>query len=122
MKVTTADRLKEIMATRKLRQVDILNMCQPFCQKYDVKLQKNDLSQYISGKYTPSQTKLTILGLALNVSESWLMGYDVPMGRYTKTSSADLTEDEAELVELYRSVPDDKKVLCLQMIKTALQV
>lgn len=42
---------------------------------------KSDISQYVSGKVEPGQDKLTILGLALNVSEAWLMGYDVPMAR-----------------------------------------
>ena len=77
----TATRLKEIMHERNLRQVDILNMAKPFCRKYDVKLEKNDLSQYVNGKVEPGQEKLTVLGLALNVSETWLMGYDVPIAR-----------------------------------------
>ena len=44
-------------------------------------MNKNDLSQYVNGKTEPGQEKLTILGLALNVNEAWLMGYDVPMER-----------------------------------------
>lgn len=78
---TTADRLKELMSAQNLRQVDILNRAKPFCEQYQVKLGKNDLSQYVNGKVEPGQEKLTILGLALDVSETWLMGYDVPMGR-----------------------------------------
>ncbi len=78
---TTAERLKKIMADRGLKQVDVLNACQPYCKKFGVKLAKNDLSQYVSGKAKPRQDKLTILGHALNVSEVWLMGYDVPMQR-----------------------------------------
>ncbi len=80
-KLTTADRLKQIMYERNIKQVDILEACKPFCEKYGVKLGKNDLSQYISGKVTPGQDKLTILGLALNVNEVWLMGYNLPSGR-----------------------------------------
>lgn len=77
-KVTTSQRLKEIMKERGLKQVDILELAKPFCDKYNVKLNKNDLSQYVSGKVEPGQYKLSILGYALNVSEAWLMGYDVP--------------------------------------------
>lgn len=69
------------MDERGLKQVDILSACEPFCQKYGVKLKKNDLSQYVSGKVEPKQDKLSILGMALNVSEAWLMGYDVPKER-----------------------------------------
>lgn len=75
----TSNRLKEIMAKNGLRQIDILNKAIPFCKKYNVKLGRNDLSQYISGKVEPSQKKLTVLAETLEVNEAWLMGYDVPM-------------------------------------------
>lgn len=77
----TAQRLRELMDENHYRQVDILNKCKPFCQKYGVKLEKNDLSQYVNGKVEPGQEKLSILGMALNVSEAWLMGYDVAKTR-----------------------------------------
>lgn len=76
-KITTSERLKEIMEKRGLRQVDILRICEPYCSAYGVKLNRNDLSQYVSGKTKPGQDKLTILSLALRVDEAWLMGYDV---------------------------------------------
>ncbi len=53
--LTTADRLKQIMNERGLKQVDILEACKPYCEKYGVKLAKNDLSQYISGKVQPGR-------------------------------------------------------------------
>ena len=77
----TSMRLKKIMSDRNLRQIDILELCKPYCKKYQIKLGRNDLRQYVSGKVEPGQRKLTILGLALNVSEAWLMGFDVPMER-----------------------------------------
>lgn len=78
---TTADRLKSIMRDRGLRQSDILELAKPFCKKYHVKLGKSDLSQFVNGKVSPGRAKLMMLGLALNVSEAWLMGHDVPMSR-----------------------------------------
>ncbi len=80
-KESTATRLKQIMQERQLRQVDILEKCKPFCKKFNIKLGRNDLSQYVNGKVEPGQDKLTILGMALNVSEAWLMGFDVQMER-----------------------------------------
>ncbi len=77
----TSERLKQLMKDRSLRQVDVLNMAKPFCDEHNVKLGKNDLSQYVSGKVEPGQEKLAILGNTLGVSEAWLMGYDVPMER-----------------------------------------
>ena len=77
MKVSnTSERLHSIMNKRNLRQVDILNLIRPFAEKNDVRFEKNDLSQYVSGKVAPSQEKLTVLSQALGVSETWLMGYD----------------------------------------------
>lgn len=74
---TTQERLKQVMKKKGLRQVDVINMAQPFCKKYGVKLTKTDLSQYISGKTEPNQSKLLILAITLNVNEAWLMGYDI---------------------------------------------
>ncbi len=79
----TANRIKEIMATENLRQVDILEKAKPFCSKYDTKITKVDLSQYVSGKVEPGQAKLFVLANALHVNEAWLMGYDVPKPRYS---------------------------------------
>ena len=84
-KENTSVRLNKIMEERNLRQVDILERVKPFCIKYDIKMNKSDLSQYVSGKVEPSQEKLVILGMALNVSEAWLMGFDVPMERTSAT-------------------------------------
>ncbi|MEE1219535.1 MAG: transcriptional repressor LexA [Ruminococcus sp.] len=90
-KYSTADRLRQIMTERNLKQVDILNLASPFCKKYDIKLNKNDLSQYVSGKVEPGQNKLYILGLALNVSEAWLMGFEVPIERLNNTNVIDIS-------------------------------
>lgn len=75
----TSYRLKEIMKINNLKQVDILNKCEPICKSLGKRIGRNDLSQYVSGKVEPRQDKLTILAKALNVNETWLMGYDVPM-------------------------------------------
>lgn len=80
-RVSTAERLKQIMEEKNLRQIDILNLVLPICAKYDVKMNKSDISQYVSGKVEPSQEKLVVLGMALNVTESWLMGFDVSSER-----------------------------------------
>lgn len=78
---TTTERLRTIMRERNLRQVDILEAAQPYCKQYGVHLDKSNISAYVSGKYVPGQQKLAILAMALDVSEGWLMGYDVPMER-----------------------------------------
>lgn len=75
----TAIRLKQLMKERNLKQIDIVRLAEPYCKENNVKLGRNDISQYVAGKSEPGQHKLYILGKALDVSEAWLMGYDVPM-------------------------------------------
>ena len=77
MKETTAQRLAQIMSERNLRQVDILRNSEKYQRELGVKLGKSALSQYVSGKSVPDQDKLVLLAKTLNVSASWLMGYDV---------------------------------------------
>lgn len=108
-KTNTSDRLKQIMNERNLKQVDILNLSLPICAKYNVKMNKSDISQYVSGKVEPSQEKLVVLGLALNVTEAWLMGFDVSMER--KDTSREAKED-IEILYKYSLLDErDKKVI-----------
>ena len=104
-KRTTSERLKQLMQERNLKQVDILNKAQPYCKKYGIKLTKQDLCQYVSGKVEPAQNKLAILSMTLKVNESWLVGFDVP-----KEKQAD------ELVELINSLDADQQKNVLNYI------
>lgn len=103
-KKNTSDRLKQIMDSRSLKQVDILRLAAPYCQKYNVKMNKSDLSQYLSGKAEPRQDKLFILGSALGVSEAWLMGFDVPIERNTSADHSNADEDENQLLSSFRQL------------------
>lgn len=109
-KVSTSDRLKEIMKTNQLKQVDILSLCEKYCLQYDIKLAKNDLSQYISGKVQPGQDKLTILALALSVNEVWLMGYNVssePKALCYAQANSKLSEEEQSMLDNYRLLNEE---------------
>ena len=110
----TSIRLRKIMDERNLRQVDIIELSKPLCEKYNVKLGRNDISQYVSGKTEPGSFKLTVLAEALGVSEAWLMGYNVPMKRQSieetleesmKTLS-DFNPKEYNLVSIFNKLND----------------
>lgn len=102
----TSERLKQIMEMRNLRQVDILELTKPYCKEHNVKMNKSDLSQYVSGLVEPGQEKLAILGLALNVNEAWLMGYDVPMDKNSSTNIIPLTTKRVPLLgEIVAGIP-----------------
>ncbi|EMF0065635.1 helix-turn-helix domain-containing protein [Enterococcus hirae] len=80
-RVSPANRLKQLMSERNLKQVDILNMSIPYQKSLGIKMSKSHLSQYVNGKSNPDQNKLYLLGKTLNVNEAWLMGFDVPKDR-----------------------------------------
>ena len=118
MAENTSSRLKQIMEQRGLKQADILRMAQPYCDRSNMKLGKSDLSQFVNGKLEPGQWKLTILGLALNVSEAWLMALDVPMDRkVTSVPSFDGDGRTKEYVELFERLSQDQQELIVALIK-----
>lgn len=112
---TISSRLKQIMQERGLRQVDILRKCKPYCEKYNVKIGRSDLSQYISGRIQPKQYKLTILALALNVNEMWLMGLDEPTQQATSMPGIHTgrQNNKATLSGEPKLLPEEKELLRL---------
>ena len=109
-----ADRIKTALMIKGMKQSELCRI---------TKIPKSALSQYISGAYEPKQDRIYLISRALNVSEAWLMGLDVPMEREKeKNSPAEpkLTEGEQILLDLFRRVPEDKQELVLQMIRVAL--
>ncbi len=117
MPSSTSERLRQIMDERNLKQTDILALTRPYCEKYNVKLGKSDLSQFVNGKVIPGQWKLTILGLALNVSEAWLMGLDVPMERKTAPILMEEDERSKECMELFEQLNTEQKAAVIYVMK-----
>lgn len=81
MKTTFDTRLKEAMKDNNFKQIDIVEKSAHFYKETGVKISKTDLSQYVNGKTEPGNKKLYVLAKILNVSEAWLLGYDVPKER-----------------------------------------
>ena len=113
----TSERLKEAMQLRKLKQADLARA---------TGLGKGGISNYVTGRYEPKSDVISKLALALNCSEMWLWGYDVPMERSTTKNNPSnenetLSEGEAMLINLFRQVPEDKQDLVLGMIRAALK-
>lgn len=117
-KKTIAERLKQLIEENNYRQADILEKCRPVCELLHVKMNRSDISQYISGYAEPRQNKLYILARALNVSEAWLMGFDVPKERPERPEPSlvpavlpvdDLTPDEVEELKRYKQFIINKR-------------
>lgn len=92
MKIVSSfsDRLKQILSIRDIKPSDFALM---------VDINKSTISQYINGIYEPKRERISKFAKVLNVSEAWLVGYDVPMTNL-KTNDNDeidishLTEEE----------------------------
>lgn len=67
-----AARLRKAMDAAGKKQADLVR---------ETGLDRGSISSYLSGKYEPKQKAIYKLAGALDVSEAWLMGYDVPMAR-----------------------------------------
>ena len=111
---TCAERIKKALTIKGMKQSDLCRLTQ---------IPKSALSQYISGAFEPKQDRIYLMAQALNVSEAWLMGLDVPMERQTKKnhpSESNLSEGEKALLELFRRVPEEHQRMLLDMIRVAL--
>lgn len=65
-------RLKKAMDAHNMKAVDL-------CEKTGIP--KGAVSYYLSGKSVPKADRLYLICKALDVSEAWLLGYDVAMAR-----------------------------------------
>lgn len=106
-RVPCGKRIREALSIRKMKQIELCEL---------TNIPKSALSQYISGAFEPKQDRIYLISKALNVSEAWLMGYDVPMNR-EKNSPEELTLTEGEkiLLELFRQIPEDQQKVFLEM-------
>ena len=110
---STSKRLRQIMSERNLRQVDILEKSKPFQKQLGVKMGRSALSQYVTGKSKPDDKKLYLLSKTLNVSEAWLMGYDVERKRVPDNERNSISNEQPEILPIYNKLekPRQEKVL-----------
>lgn len=80
-----SERLKAILDLRGMTQSELAQVSG---------VSKSSISRYISGAWKGKQDTVYSLAHALNISEAWLMGYDVPMERQQPAPSA-----EASLID-----------------------
>ena len=110
---TTSQRLREAMDAAKMKQADLARA---------TGLSKGGISNYVMGRYEPKSDIISKLAIALNCSEMWLMGYDVPKERRQKSPDQTiLTEGEQMLLKLFRQIPEENRAMVLEMIRAAVK-
>lgn len=110
---TCGRRIKKALSIREMKQCDLCRL---------TNIPKSSLSLYLSDACEPKQDRIYMISSVLNVSEAWLMGFDVPMEREQVILYNEETISDAEkvLLNLFRQVPEDKQEMVLQMIRVAL--
>ena len=72
---TFSNRLNKAITIRNIKPVELSEK---------TGIDKSKISSYMSGRYKAKQDGVYLISNALNVSEAWLMGYDVPMEKSAK--------------------------------------
>jgi transcriptional regulator with XRE-family HTH domain len=112
---TTSARLQEIMLERNIKQSELARM---------TGISRGAISNYVLGRYEPKSDIINKFAKALNCSEMWLWGYDVPMKRQEQIVSPEeqkLTEGEKMLLELFRQIPEDAQRMYLEVLRASLK-
>lgn len=84
------NRLHEALALRNMKAVDL-------CNKTNIP--KSAISYYLAGKSKPKSDRLYLIAKALDVSEAWLLGYDVEA---TRSEAQKKNDDLAQIVKRLR--------------------
>jgi len=121
-KAELKDRLQEALSIRDKKAVDLVR---------DLKIPKSAISQYLSGKSQKMDSeRLYAICKYLDVSEPWMMGYDVSIERNMEKKNnaiADIVvrmrtdEDFLSLVESLNELDAEKIVAFKQLISTFLK-
>lgn len=93
---TISERLQIAMDKRKIKQIDLARVAD---------VNQGALSRYLKGSYEPKSATIYKLALALDVSDMWLEGYDVPMARSQKQKEIDFKNN------LYKKIAQDMDLL-----------
>lgn len=94
IKAPLQDRLNEAIEAAGMRPIDLSEK---------TGIPKSMLSYYLNGKTKPKADRLHIIAKALDVSEAWLLGYDVPKYR---TADQKKNDQLAKLIVKMRTDAD----------------
>ena len=110
---TCGKRIEKALTVRGVKRTDLCKLAN---------VPKSSLSLYLKGAYEPKQDRIYKMAVILNVSETWLMGYDVSMDNEESTSTAqiELTGCEKVMLELFRQIPESQQQMLIRVVRGAL--
>lgn len=109
---TIKDRIREGLKINNMTQTDL-------CKKTGIA--KSTMSQYLSGLYEPKQKNIFKIAKALNVNESWLMGYDVKSTREFSFPE-NIIPIKTKKVPLLGEIAAGEPIFALEECRTFLEV
>lgn len=116
-----SERLKQLMSERNLKQVEILEKSLPYQKELGIKMGKSTLSQYVNGVQSPDQHRIYLLSKTLEVSEPWLMGYDVEKKRVPDNERNSISNEQAEILPIYNKLEEQRQEKVLNYAKEQLE-
>lgn len=107
---------RENCAERIRKGLSIKNMkASELCEKTGIP--KSAMSQYINGKFEPKQDRLYLIAKALDVSEPWLMGFDVSMSSPAPTPEKEASNIDIMIASESKDLSDKDKHEILHLIQ-----
>ena len=103
-RVDIKDRLREALSIRNMKAVDLVEASG---------VPKSAISFYLAGKSKPKADRLYIIAQTLDVSEAWLLGYDVPMARSQEAKKT--TSSSRWSLKCVRTPTSSRLSLCWQV-------
>ena len=108
------ERLKQAMQLKKITQSEL-------CERTGIP--KSAMSQYVSGAFAPKQERTFLIAKALDVNESWLLGYDdVPMERSADSSNSkndSYSHDIRRIERVRKLMPPEKWNSMMKTVEAA---
>lgn len=99
-KENCANRLKQALQLRDMKQAELSRI---------TGISKPSIHQYVTGEHEPKQNPTYLMAKALNVSEAWLMGFDVPIDRIESIKTV-VTREEKDIIDLYEKLDAEDRI------------
>ena len=104
----TSERLQKIMLEKNIKQADLARA---------TGISRGAISNYVLGRYAPKSDIVQKLANALNCSESWLWGYDVPMEKTINPFDDEENPYMLEAGDIISSLDVDDQIYITEWLK-----
>lgn len=105
---STSERLQQIMLAKNIKQIDLAR---------STGIPRGSISNYVVGRYEPKSDIVQKLANALNCSDMWLWGYDVPMEKSSRSFEDEENPYVLEIGDVVDQMSIDDQIYAAEWIK-----